>query len=642
LENKDHNQINKSSSIIDKEPIEAANATISKARKYNRSLIEASLDQLTIIGRDGKITDVNYATEQATGLPREKLIGTDFSDYFTEPGKAQAGYQQVLKDGRVVDYELNLKHISGDSIPVLYNASVYKDDEGQIIGVLAVARDMSAIKKYEGELIDIKNNLELIVHQKIAELKIADKELAFQTGEKADRAAELKIADKELAFQTGEKADRAAELKIADKELAFQTGEKADRAAELKIADKELAFQTGEKADRAAELLIANKELAFQNEEKDKRAAELLIANKELAFQNEEKDKRAAELIVANKELAYQNEEKDKRAAELVLANRELIFQTGEKADRAAELKIADKELAFQTGEKADRAAELLIANKELRFQNSEKEKRAIELFKANTELVIQKEKIEDLNEQLENRVRERTAQLESANKELESLSYSISHDLKAPLRHIIGYDALLVKKYINLLPDEGRRYLENISSATKNMGELIDGLLQFSRTGRIEMKQSVLNMNAIVDAYIQPILEADEKHRIVFNIDSMPLAFGDLEMIKSVWGNLIENAVKFTRKNELAKITIAAEQTENETIYCIIDNGAGFDMSQASKLFTVFQRFHSREDYEGTGIGLATVQRVITRHGGRIWAKSKVGEGAAFYFTLMKRKKGG
>src|SRR5450830_364725 len=268
MENRDNNQIKKSSSIIDKEPIEALNATISKAWKYNRSLIEASLDPIVIIGRDGIITDVNTATENATGLLREKLIGTVFSEYVTEPDKVQAGFQQVLKDGKVFDYELNLKHISGYSIPVLYNASVYKDDEGQIIGVLAVARDISAIKIYEGELIDINNNLELIVQQQTAELIIANEELVFQTGEKADRAAELEVADKELAFQTREKADRAAELLIANKELAFQTGEKADRAAELEVADKELAFQTGEKADRAAELLIANKELAFQTGEK--------------------------------------------------------------------------------------------------------------------------------------------------------------------------------------------------------------------------------------------------------------------------------------------------------------------------------------------------------------------------------------
>ena len=544
MDTRDQNQINKSSSIVDKAKTEAENAAISKALKYNRSLIEANLGFMVTIGPNGLITDVNTATENAIGLPREKLIGTFFPEYFTEPGKAQVGYQLAFKEGKVINYELILKQINGTIIPVLYNASVYKDDEGQTIGVLAVGRDISAIKKYENELIDFKNNLEIIVQQQKAELIIANEELAFQTAEKADRAAELEIADKELAFQTDEKADRAAELEIADKELAFQTGEKADRAAELEIADKELAFQTGEKADRAAELLIANKELRFQN---------------------------------------------------------------SEKADRAAELEIADKELAFQIREKADRAAELLIANKELRFQSSEKEKRAAELI--------------------------------IADKELESLSYSISHDLKAPLRRIKDYGVLLAKKYLDLLPVEGRRYLENISSATKNMGELIDGLLQFFKTGRIVMKQSVLNMNDIVNAYIQPIKEADVEHRIVFDIDSMPLAYGDLEMIKSVWSNLIENAVKYTRKNELAEITIGAEQTGNETIYRIKDNGAGFDMNEASKLFTLFQRLHSREDYEGTGIGLSMVQKVITRHGGRIWAESKVGEGATFYFTLRKRR---
>src|SRR5665811_92234 len=252
-----------------------------KGWEYNRNLLETSLDSLITIGPDGIITDVNNATENATGIPREKIIGTNFSGYFTEPDKARAGYKQVFDIGKVVDYELYLKHINGSSIPVLYNASVYKDNEGQIIGVLAAARDISAIKKYEDELIDFKNNLELVVQQKTAELIIANKELAFQNEEKDKRAAELVLANKELVFQTGEKADRAAELVIADKELAFQTGEKADRAAELIIADKELAFQTGEKADRAAELLIADEELVFQTGEKADRAAELLIADHE-------------------------------------------------------------------------------------------------------------------------------------------------------------------------------------------------------------------------------------------------------------------------------------------------------------------------------------------------------------------------
>ena len=208
-----------------------------KGWKYNRNLLETSIDSFVTIGPDGIITDVNSATEKATGLPREKIIGTDFSEYFTEPDKARVGYKQVFDIGKIVDYELYLKHINGSSIPVLYNASVYKDNEGQIIGALAVARDFSAIKKYEDELIDFKNNLELIVQQKTAELIIANKELVFQNEEKADRAAELVIADKELAFQTGEKADRAAELVIANKDLAFQNEEKAERAAELIIAN---------------------------------------------------------------------------------------------------------------------------------------------------------------------------------------------------------------------------------------------------------------------------------------------------------------------------------------------------------------------------------------------------------------------
>jgi diguanylate cyclase (GGDEF)-like protein/PAS domain S-box-containing protein len=322
-----------------------------KGWDYYRNLIETSLDSLVTISPDGIITDVNSATEMAIGLPREKIIGTDFSDYFTEPEKARIGCRQVFNSGKVVNHELYLKHSNGSSLPVSYSASIFTDKKGQVIGALAVTRDISAMKKHEDELVNIGNSLKLHVQQKNVELFIAKKELALQNEEKDLRAAELVIANKELAFQNEEKDLRAAELLIANTELVFQNEEKDKRAAELVLANRELRFQTKEKADRAAELVIANKELAFQNIEKDMRAAELLVANTELVFQNEEKDK---------------------RAAELVLANRELLFQTGEKADRAAELVIANKELAFQNEEKDMRAAELQDANAELIFQNEE------------------------------------------------------------------------------------------------------------------------------------------------------------------------------------------------------------------------------------------------------------------------------
>jgi PAS domain S-box-containing protein len=341
-----------------------------------RRLIEASIDPLVAINTEGKIMDMNDALANMTGLTREKLTGTDFFDYFTEPQKAREVYQEVFAKGSVADSPLTIRHKEGKLTDVLFNGSVYKDDRGNVLGVIIVARD--------------------IAEQKWAiELRKAVKELAFQNDEKEKRAAELVIANKELAFQNEVKEKRAAELVIANKELAFQNDEKEKRAAELVVANKELAFQNDEKEKRAAELVIANKELAFQNEVKEKRAAELVIANKELTFQNDEKEKRAAELVVANKELAFQNKVKEKRAAELVIANKELAFQNDEKEKRAAELVIANKELAFQNDEKEKRAAELVIANKELVFQNEEKEKRAAELVIANKELAFQNEEKE-------------------------------------------------------------------------------------------------------------------------------------------------------------------------------------------------------------------------------------------------------
>lgn len=331
--------------------------TQKQSSQYARSLIEASLDPLVTISAEGKITDVNEASIKVTGIPREKLIDTDFSNYFTDPKKAQEGYLQVFEKGMVADFPLTIKHKNGKLTDVSYNATVYKDKEGIVLGAFAAARDVTA--------------------QKWAlDLRKANEELAFQNKVKEKQAAELIIANKELVNQNEQKEKRAAELIIANKELAFQNKEKEKRAAELIIANKELAYQNDEKEKRAAELVIANEELAHQNELKEKRAAELIIANNELAFQNDEKEKRAAELVIANEELAHQNEIKEKRAAELIIANKELAFQNNEKEKRAAELIIANEELVFQTKVKEKRAAELIITNEELAYQKKEKEKK--------------------------------------------------------------------------------------------------------------------------------------------------------------------------------------------------------------------------------------------------------------------------
>ncbi len=473
--------------------------------------------------------------------------------------------------------------------------------------------------------------------KRAAELIIANKELAFQNEEKGKRAAELTIANRELAFQNDEKGKRAAELMVANKELAFQNEEKGKRAAELTIANKELAFQNDEKGKRAAELTIANKELAFQNEEKEKRASELTIANKELAFQNEEKGKRAAELTIANEELAFQNDEKGKRAAELTIANKELAFQNEEKEKRASELTIANDELAFQNEEKGKRAAELTIANKELAFQNVEKEKRASELTIANRELKKAEDGIRQLNEELEQKVIQRTAQFETVNKELESFSYSVAHDLRTPLRAVHGYARILMEDHSAHLSGEAHRVMSNIMVYAIKMGKLIDDLLTFSRLGRKELVKVTIPMHDMVLSLCQEVKSEHPNRNIEITVHPLQSVQGDSITIKQVWLNLVSNAVKYSKLKKTTRIEIGCGVLGDEVDYYVKDNGAGFDMRYASKLFGVFQRLHSDETFEGTGVGLAIVHRIISKHGGRVWAEGKVNEGAIFNFSLPR-----
>lgn len=241
------------------------------------------------------------------------------------------------------------------------------------------------------------------------------------------------------------------------------------------------------------------------------------------------------------------------------------------------------------------------------------------------------------LNSELENRVIERTAQLEVANKEMEAFSYSVSHDLRAPLRHINGYVELLVKRNGDQLNEKGQHYLNSISEASTQMGNLIDNLLQFSRTGRMEMKMTMVDMNKQVQDALS-ILEQDISGRnIEWKITTLPIVSADHALIRQVWVNLIGNAIKYTNQRDTAIIEIGENKENNEHIFYIKDNGAGFNMEYAHKLFGVFQRLHSNEEFEGTGIGLANVRQIIKKHNGRTWAEGEINKGATFYFSLPK-----
>jgi len=529
------------------------------------------------------------------------------------------------------------------------------------------------------------------------DLDTANNELAFQNEEKEKRAAELAIANKELVFQNREKEKLADELIMANKELAFQNKEKEKRAAELIIANKELAFQNEEKEKRAAELVIANKELVFQNREKVKRAAELNIANKELVFQNREKEKRADELIMANKELAFQNKEKSKRAAELTVANQKLAIQYESSQHWAAIVEssedaiisksldgtikswnnAAEKMFGYTAQQAIGKNISLIIPPEYINYEKiilekilnneriehsetvrmrkngehfyvslsispiKDKEGKITSVSKIVRDITAHKnaeKEIKNLNETLEQKVIDRTAQLEEVNKELEAFSYSASHDLRAPLRHIGGYVDMLIKNNAPQLDDTGRRYLNTISEASHEMGNLIDALLSFSRLSRTELQHSKINSKNMVNLVLKGFSDELADRNVEIKVSELTDIMGDHDLITQVWVNLISNAIKYTQKVEKAVIEIGSYPEDDNTIFYVKDNGAGFDMKYSGKLFGVFQRLHKAKDFEGIGIGLANVNRIVTRHGGKCRAESEVDKGATFFFSIPKK----
>lgn len=620
-----------------------AEEELRRVSRYSRSLIEASLDPLVTISKHGKITDVNEATEKAIGLSRDRLIGSDFSDYFTQPEKAREGYGRVFEEGSVRDYPLAIRSSSGAVIDVLYNAAAFKGPDGEVDGVFAAARDITERKRAEDELRRVSHYSRSLIEASLDPLVTISKEGKITDVNEATEKA------------TGISRDRLIGSDFSD----YFTEPGRARAGYQQVFEKGFVcdYPLSIRNTSGAVMEVVYNATVFK--EPDGKVEGIFAAARDIT------ERKHAEEALNRSESRYRS---------LVTATAQIVWTTNRDGEVIDDMPMwraytgmshqqlsgpgwldsvhpDDRNRTEQVWTKAWRNRERYETEYRIRSRDGEYRwfaVRGVPVLENDatvrewvgtctdiTERKIAEEEVHRLNDELEQRVIQRTSQLEAANKELEAFTYSVSHDLRAPLRHISGFSKILSEEFSQSLPPDAQHHVQRIQEGTRRMGELVDDLLNLGRVGRRELSLQVAGLRSIVDDVIASLKSDVGDRHVEWKIGDLPYVECDTSLMQQVFHNLLSNAVKFTRPRANAVIEIGQEQQNGRPAVYVRDNGVGFSMKYADKLFGVFQRLHRSEDFEGTGVGLATVQRIVQKHGGRIWAEGELDGGATFYFTL-------